>query len=192
MGTNYYFICKDTDFVHQHFAKKSEYSNYYDNKEYEVCDEPDFRCEIHLNKLSCGWRPLFQIHKEFSTFKQLEEFYKSYSSYLTIEDEYGIEYEWDEYKQEIMDHASRKPEPVKWVYDVDPVFGKPDKKYPRAVDCEPDEADLWIPFDHLEYDRTYKIACRKFGIWERWMDSGDFYSHNDPDYLVDWSKGEFS
>lgn len=189
MGTNYYFITKATNFTHKHFADSNEWDTF--NEEYELSDNPYFHYKIHLNKLSCGWKPLFQIHKEFSTFNQLKDFYKKYNRYLSIEDEYGNKYTWDEYEQTIINHTMVEPYAVKWVYDEDPVLGKPGHKYLRTIRCAPEEAELWCPYDHLEYDRTHKKAAKRFGVFE-YMDSGEFYSHNDPDYNIDWSKGEFS
>ena len=31
--------------------------------EYEIVDTPYFGYEIHIGKRSCGWKPLFQEHK---------------------------------------------------------------------------------------------------------------------------------
>ena len=194
MGTNYYFITKNSQFAHKYFATKS-YDNYYYDGEYELLENPYLHFAIHLNKCSCGWRPLFQIHRAFDSFKALEEFYYKHQKYLKIRDEYGKKYTFEDYKQEMMDHASRTPEPYKWVHGIEEI----DKHYysmprPRLhlEDCNPEEADIWTPFNHLEYSRTQKEAMQKFGIWESWMRSNEWYSHNDPDYPFDWSKGEFS
>ncbi|WP_159444383.1 hypothetical protein [Eubacterium uniforme] len=40
----------------------------------KIVDEPYLGYQVHLNKLSAGWRPLFQKHKTIKTFKELEEF----------------------------------------------------------------------------------------------------------------------
>jgi len=47
---------------------------------------------IHLNKLSCGWRPLFQKHRAFDSFRELEAFYREHQADLEIYDEYGRQY----------------------------------------------------------------------------------------------------
>ena len=196
MGTNYYFITKNSKFAHKYFATKSDYGNYYYDGEYELCDNPYLRFEIHLNKCSCGWRPIFQIHKAFDTFNKLEEFYYKHQKQLKIVDEYDIEYTFEEYKNKIIRHATcRDPKSQKWVYGV-PEFEKKYATNPRPrlhlVDCSPEEADIWIPYNHLEYVRTEREASRKYGVWERWMSHDTYYSHNDPDYPFDWSEGEFS
>ena len=43
-------------------------------------------------------------------------------------------------------HAGRKPEPEKWVYGEEKVFGD-GRKYLHTESCAPEEADIWIPFD---------------------------------------------
>ena len=103
MGTNYYFVTKSRRIAHKYFAEVESWGTY--DEEYKLCDIPDFHYEIHLNKLSWGWRPLFQKHKAFQTFAQLEEFYLEHQKYLKIYDEYEQEYTWDKYKQKIIDHA---------------------------------------------------------------------------------------
>ena len=196
MGTNYYFIIRDTKFAHEHFATKSDYNDYYYDGEYEICENPDLHFAIHLNKCSAGWKPLFQIHREWDTFAKLEKFYMQYKQYIDIEDEYGRGYTWDEYKADMVEHTTYyEPEPKKWVYgvsDFDRKFATNPKPHLHLVECEPEEAEIWTPFDHIEYARTEKEAAVRLGVWERWMDSGDFYDHADPDYQFDWSKGEFS
>lgn len=180
MGTNYYFIAKNKDFVRK----------YFDN-EYEFCDEPDFHYEIHLNKLSCGWKPLFQIHKAFRTFAELEQFYDEHKKDIKIEDEYGDKYTWKQYKKEILDHASVIPTPVKWVYEEDTLCGKPGQKYLMTKECEPEEAELWTPFDHIKYGQTQKAAAEYLELYNLYI--GDWYLKysRDPDYNIDWTEGEF-
>ena len=196
MGTNYYFFTKDSDLAHKYFAKHSEWNekDFYD-EEYTIVDEPALGYEIHLNKLSWGWRPLFQIHKCFKTFDELKEFYHNHQDSLTIYDEYDQIYKWDEYEKTIIRHSEVTPNPLKWEYSVsnfDREFGRNPKKTLHTVDCSASEAEVWTPFDHLEYDRTRKIAAEKYGVWESWMGSGDFYQYNDPNYKIDWAEGEFS
>lgn len=194
MGTNYYLMTKNSNLAHKYFATKAEWGGYID-EEYRIVDHPFLGYEIHLNKLSYGWRPLFQTHKCFGTFDELEQFYKKHCKSLKIYDEYGTEYSWEDYKKEIIDHSNRVPEPVKWDYCVsefDANFERNPRKRLQTVDCTPEEAELWIPFDHIEYARTEKEAADRFGVWESWMGSGDFYQYNDPEYKIDWAKGDFS
>ena len=189
MGTNYYLFIKNKKVARDNFAEIDEYGNV--DPEYEIVDEPELGYKIHLNKCSYGWRPLFQIHKAFRSFSEMESFYKKYAKDLRIFDEYGEEFSWDGYKQKMIDHAGRKPEPEKWVYGEEKVFGD-GRKYLHTESCDPEEADIWIPFDHLEYTRTQKEAALRLNCHVRALhDEGDFYSHNDDEYPFDWSNGEF-
>lgn len=182
MGTNYYLTTKNRDIAHK----------YFDSDEYVLEDTPDFHYSIHLNKLSCGWKPLFQNHKAFTSFNELKNFYKKHESDLSIIDEYDRSYTWDEYEVEIFDHMNREPEPLKWVYKEDPILGRPGKKYLMTEECEPEEADLWIPIDHIDYSRTQNEAIDLLGAGDAYpWDGADRY-HRDPDYKIDWTEGEFS
>lgn len=194
MGTNYYMIIKSPTIAHTFFATECDYGGKYPEyleQEYELRDVPDFHYVVHLNKLSYGWRPLFQKHKAFSTFKELEQFYNDYKEFITIEDEYDEQLTFEEYKQEVVEHSEREPEPVKWVYKEDELCGYPGKKYLMTEDCEPEEADLWIPFDHTEYGETQREARRKLEAWDAYVDWRQEYTR-DPDYKFDWVEGEFS
>ena len=72
MGTNFYLMSRNKKLMREHFAVETEYD--IKDIEYAIVDEPYLGYEIHLNKLSWGWRPLFQRHKTINTFKELEEF----------------------------------------------------------------------------------------------------------------------
>lgn len=189
MGTNYYLITKNSDIAHKYFANNDMYGTW--DEEYVLRDIPDFHYEMHLNKLSYGWRPLFQIHKVFRSFTELENFYKEHKSDLTINDEYDNEYTWDEYKEKIFSHINGEPTPMKWYYKEDPVFGKPGQKYLMTEECDPEEAELWIPFSHTEYSETEHKAQIKYGITDQFWNWRDRYKE-DPDYMIDWVEGEFS
>ena len=110
---------------------------------------------------------------------------------MIIQDEYGETYAWEDYKKEVVDHGSSKPEPVKWVYKESKLFGNNGKKYLFTEDCDPEEADLFAPFDHSEYGRTEKMAQEKYKAWDYYIGSKPDYSA-DPDYPVDWVSGDFS
>ncbi len=136
MGTNYYFMTRNKELAHKHFAVETDWG--VTDMEYEIVDSKFLGYKIHLNKLSCGWRPLFQRHKAFKTWKELEEFYKA--------------------------HSER---------------------------CKPEEAELWIPLDHVKYFETEKAAKKKFGAYSHYI-FDDFKHWNDPDYPIDWTEGDFS
>lgn len=185
MGTNYYLVTRNKVLAHDYFEG-----------EYELVDEPDFGYEIHLNKLSYGWKPLFQRHnKAFKTWNELQEFYLNHISDLKIYDEYGTHYEFERYKQEIFDHAAREPKPVMWVYDFEPIELKFNTKSVlkrlHIRRCKPEEADLWIPFDHVRYKETEEAARDKYGLYDYPIFHGIKY-WNDPDYPIDWTEGDFA
>lgn len=192
MGTNYFLITKNHNIAHKYFAEEVDYgSGYFEylNKEYELKDVPDFHYEIHLNKCSCGWRPLFQKHKCFKTFDELEKFFNKYQSDLLIKDEYNESFDWQEYKDTIMYHANQTPQPCKWVYEENEFYGHPGHKCLTTKKCAEDEAELYTPFNHLEYGKTYKIAQDKFNVHEYINVHENYW--NDPDYKVDWTDGDF-
>jgi len=193
MGTNYYFMTRNKELAHKHFAVETDWG--VTDMEYEIVDSKFLDYKIHLNKLSCGWRPLFQRHKAFKTWKELEEFYKAHSEGLEIYDEYGSRFEFEDYKKRIFDHAAREPEPVRWVYDYSQLDLKfhPEsaRKTLHTESCEPEEADLWIPFDHVKYFESEKAAKKKFKAYSYYIFEGIDY-WNDPDYPIDWTEGDFS
>lgn len=188
MGTNYYFLTKDKKLARTYFAESSKYGNDIISSEYEIVDEPMLGYKIHLNKCSCGWKPLFQKHKCFETFTDLKKFYKDHYDILWVYDEYDRLYSWNEYEELVIDHANIKPRPVKWIYDYDELFLR-NGRYLHTVNCKPEEADIFTPFNHAEYSRTEQEAAQKFGC--------DIYLSNldytpDPDYPFDWVSGQFS
>ena len=65
MGTNYYFISRNKELMQTYFAEKSEWGVL--GEEYTIVDEPYLGYRCHLNKLSCGWRPLFRKRSITST-----------------------------------------------------------------------------------------------------------------------------
>ena len=183
MGTNFYFMTKNKELAHKFF-----------DREYELTEEPYLGYEIHLNKISIGWRPLFQKHKEFDTWNKLEQFYLSHKDNLDVYDEYGGKYEWEAYKKRIFDHATREQEPMKWYYGKDPKIKhlqitRDTLYYDR---CKPEEADFWIPIDHVEYTKAEREARLKFGLGmgNEWYSEIEYW--NDPVYKIDWVEGDFS
>lgn len=120
MGTNYYLMSRNKKLMREHFAVETEYD--IKDIEYAIVDEPYLGYEIHLNKLSWGWRPLFQRHKTINTFKELEEFCLKNKSVISIYDEYGRRYTWKQYFERVYEHSQQKKEPRKWIYDIDSVF----------------------------------------------------------------------
>lgn len=113
-------MSRNKKLMREHFAVETEYD--IKDIEYAIVDEPYLGYEIHLNKLSWGWRPLFQRHKTINTFKELEEFCLKNKSVISIYDEYGRRYTWKQYFERVYEHSQQKKEPRKWIYDIDSVF----------------------------------------------------------------------
>lgn len=186
MGTNFYLMSRNKKLMREYFAVETEYT--IKDIEYEIVDEPYLGYNVHLCKLSAGWRPLFQRHKTISTFKEVEEFCLKNKSMVSIYDEYGRRYTWKQYFKKVYNHSQRKAEPRKWIYDIDPIF--PDNG-PRLhmASCTEQEAEIYMPFCHREYNEKEKLAKERFHVHERiWSDEK---SWEDPDYPFDWTEGEF-
>lgn len=178
MGTNFYFMSRNKELMQTCFGG-----------EYIIVDEPYFGYRCHLNKLSCGWRPLFQKHKAFDTFRKLEAFYREHQADLEIYNEYRMIYSWEDYYELVYEHSRLEPEPMKWVYNAIPAFV--DKNpHLRTVMCNKEEVDIYAPFNHVEYEESLKKARLKFDVHDRIF--SDIKYWNDPDYLFDWTEGEFS
>lgn len=189
MGTNFYMMTRNRDLAHKNFAEDTEYGVI--DETYEIVDNPYLGYRIHLNKLSFGWRPLFQKHKAFQSWRELENFALSHSDEVEFYDEYGRQYEFGDYKERVFEHAARKPEPVKWVYDYDRLFHNSTQKHLLTVRCDPEEADLWIPFNHVEYFKTEEAAKNKFHVYD-YPIFHDIKYWNDPDHPFDWTEGYFA
>ena len=191
MGTNYYLMTRNKQLARKYFALEHDWG--ITDEEYEIVDDPYLGYEIHLNKCSWGWRPLFQMHKPFKSWKELERFYLDHADGLEIYDEYGEQFSWDQYKKKIFDHAAREPEPMKWVYGIDPldkIFSDNPKKRIFLDKCDPEEAEIWTPFNHIEYFKTERRARGKW-YYEYYYEPDSEY-WNDPDHPFDWTEGEFS
>ncbi len=188
MGTNYYFMARDKAFVQEYFAKKASYG--VTDEEYRLTDEPYLGYEIHICKFSYGWRALFQSHSCYNSLKSLDQFYHEHSALLEIYDEYKEAITWEELKEEAIKRAQREPVPQKWVYDLVDLMPSNKNKTLHTVNCLPEEAELWLPFDHVLYRKTEAEARKRYGIFP-WYDM-DVKQWNDPDAPVDWMEGEFS
>lgn len=192
MGTNFYLMTKSKELAHKHFAIENDWG--VSDAEYEIVDEPYLGYEIHLNKLSFGWRPLFQRHKAFKTWTELERFCNEYQSEIDIYDEYKKKLDFAEYKERIFDHAAREPEPMKWYYGVDPIQAKWSNSPQKTLyhdRCTPEEAEFWIPIDHVRYKETEAAARQKYKAWN-YPIFADINYWNDPEYPIDWTEGDFA
>ena len=179
-------MSRNKKLMREYFAVETEYT--IKDIEYEIVDEPYLGYKVHLCKLSTGWRPLFQRHKTISTFKEVEKFCLKNKSMVSIYDEYGRRYTWKQYFKKVYNHSQRKAEPRKWIYDIDPIFPDNGARLHMAS-CTEQEAEIYMPFCHREYNENEKLAKERFHVHERiW---GDEKSWEDPDYPFDWTEGEF-
>ena len=85
---------------------------------------------------------------------------------------------------------SPPPAPQKWVYDLNPLCRYSAKKTLYTMDCTPEDAELWTPFDHVIYQKTEMDACSRLHLPPTYIWRVKYW--NDPDYPVDWTEGEFS
>lgn len=92
MSTNYYMMTTNKDLAEKHFPN-----------EYRVTDSPYFGYEIHIGKRSCGWKPLFQEHKNaYSSVKEMLGFSLVNKNDIRIFDEYERELDINELKEELI------------------------------------------------------------------------------------------
>lgn len=195
MGTNYYFFTKDKEVKEDFYCRDGTIDSWREG--IELVDDPDFGYMCHLNKCSYGWRPLFERHF-WKSFYELEQFYMKNKDKLIVLDEYGNDYSFEKYKEKMIKHSEREPVPQKWVYEVSEftkhmynTFHDRDLRPTlKLVECKPEEADLYIPINHREYQDTQCKAARKFHTNAEYF--GDIKYWDDPDYKFDWTAGDFS
>ena len=123
-----------------------------------------------------------------NTFKELEEFCLKNKSVISIYDEYGRRYTWKQYFERVYEHSQQKKEPRKWIYDIDSVFPNCGPRL-QNVSCTEQEAEIYIPFCHREYNEKEKLAKERFHVHERLWCKERYWE--DPDYPFDWTEGEF-
>ena len=70
----------------------SDYNNWWNYMHLAEMEYP----ELHICKISMGWKPLFEATKFYSNVKELKEFYDKNKDRIHIEDEYGEEQDIDE------------------------------------------------------------------------------------------------
>lgn len=185
-GNKFFLMSKSKKLIRENFAVEKNYG--VTDVEYELVDEPYLGYQIHLNKLSCGWRPLFQRHKNIKSFKQLEGFCMKNNNIVEIYDEYGEKYTWKQYYDKVYNHSQCKPKPFKWVYEIDLLF-KDNKPTLHVVPCTESEAEIYMPFCHKEYREKERRARECFHAYERPWYGIKYWE--DPDFPFDWMEGEF-
>ena len=134
---------------------------------------------------------------------------------IAIMDELPINWTYPEIQPKLLEEARKrgflpKKEEIKWLFfDVGSTLVDESKVYEdrmkRIADlsgltyeqinkyamasCTEQEAEIYMPFCHREYNENEKLAKERFHVHERiW---GDEKSWEDPDYPFDWTEGEF-
>lgn len=181
VGTNYYLRTKNKKLVEECFGLE--------RVSWEDKDVVPAVLYIHLNKLSYGWRPLFQKSQVFQTFDELKRFYHEHPDDFEICDEYNEQYSWEDYAQMIFNHSQVQPRPFRWVYGKCAIFSEMSPILHMEV-CSEEEAEIHSPFNHIEYTELEKEARKRFGLYS-YMPCNIVY-WNDPDYMYDWTDREFS
>lgn len=98
MGTNYYMMTKSKKLVERYFPY-----------EYEIVDTPYFGYEIHIGKRSCGWKPLFQEHKNaYDSVTGMKEFIKKHQKSIHIFDEYCREFTLEQLEDELINWGEQQ------------------------------------------------------------------------------------
>lgn len=174
MGTNFYMMTKSKKLVEKHFPC-----------EYEIVDTPYFGYEIHIGKRSCGWKPLFQEHKNaYDSVEGMKEFIRKHQKSIRIFDEYCREFTLEELEDELITWGEQQQ--IRYMKHIpegvhDEVFGG--KKY--LVESTKDDYDITIPFDHMEYERL--DPYREFHGYR--YEKQSHYSKDKDGY--DFMKGDF-
>lgn len=58
--------------------------------------------KIHIGKRSVGWKPSFERQEQFSSVKELKDFYYNNKEQYEIVDEYGRPYDWEGLVEELI------------------------------------------------------------------------------------------
>lgn len=123
MGTNYYMMTQDKEFVKKYFPD-----------DYELTDEPCLGYEIHIGKRSGGWKPLFQAHSDaYNSVKEMLQFITQHSNKLILYNEYLETKTLEEIKDELVNWADHQ---------------KKDEIEYHGV-----EGKIWTPIDHTELSK---------------------------------------
>ena len=128
MGTNYYFYDihkkKETDDANKAInvligkVRKELADLNLEGKHFAISaisalenlkDDYDLTTQIHIAKLSAGWKPLFATpyENQYYDLKSMEEWYLENKNHLSIQDEYGIPITWEALKEKLLHRAGK-------------------------------------------------------------------------------------
>ena len=134
MGTNYYLHTKDKRLVAEHFPA-----------EYTLTDVPDFGYEVHLCKMSAGWKILFQAHNfAYTSVKEMTKFFRKNKDKITIYDEYDNKQDLEEFI-DLYTNRDKLGAENSQKLSVNAQGGM------RGVSDDTTEPYITTPIDHIEY-----------------------------------------
>ena len=87
--TNDLFECEELE----------DYNNWWNYMHLAEIEYP----ELHICKISMGWKPLFETSKYYRSVQELKDFYYKNKDRITIEDEYGQEKDINELLKKVDD-----------------------------------------------------------------------------------------
>ncbi len=151
MGTNYYLLTKNKKL-------KEKYFDF--NNDYELTDKPCFGYQIHICKLSSGWKSLWQAHPAaYNSVSEFEEFVRKHEKSFLFLDEYHRRYSIDEFLEEIKYFDRDKSGKIREQYNGSPLicheeYQKEERKK-RPWSC----CDIKYWQDKDGYDFTDRWFC---------------------------------
>lgn len=129
MGTNYYMVTKDKDFVDKYFKGEYEF------------DEDSAAYEIHIGKHSSGWKPIFRMHSmAYNSVKEMKEFIIKHN--MAIIAEYGSSLTLDDLQKCLFDLEIFEDKDKYWKFCND---------FPFMCRGTENDYDLTAPIDQIEY-----------------------------------------
>lgn len=122
---SYNKLCNEMSIETKDLFECEELQDYNNWSNYMYLTEVEYP-ELHICKISCGWKPLFEATKYYSSVEELKEFYNQNKERINIQDEYGREQDIDEllriidgrYKDEnnkAHDNAYKDEQGYEWV-----------------------------------------------------------------------------
>lgn len=158
MGTNYYLMSKNKEFIEDKFGSN-----------FSLTDSPYFGYEVHLCKISIGWKISFEAQKCYKSVKDMCNVFRENKDEFEIYDEYNTKFELEDFLKYIQER-DKGIEPTKWIY-------QPNSMSDLTRDDNATEDYICTPFDHIEYDDFMRKHDSKY-YWRQ----DDTYFNDDEGY----------
>lgn len=156
MGTNYYLMSKNKEFIKDKFG---------DN--YCLTDSPYFGYEVHLCKVSIGWKICFETQKCYESVKDMCKVFRENKDEFEIYDEYNTKFEIEDFLKYVQER-DKQIKKTKWIY-------QPNNMSNLKKDDNATEDYICTPFDHIEYDLFMKKHGDKYYCYT----DNDLYFNDD-------------